>query len=211
MIKIEEPAPTGRRAEQAGNLSRCRPRYGVDRHTPHWALNRNKNIGLNLKHDEARRFSISSLSAPTWSWRSSAGRNETARIDYDTYASAIHASSTAPLLATGRMVPKRPRRPRHQLYFNGRLSGDDRCAEGRPSFPHNIIADFAGGGMQGAIGVLAALMARERTGRAAVVDIAMTDGVYSCWSPSCRPILPPVWCHSGRHTARRRHALLQRL
>jgi crotonobetainyl-CoA:carnitine CoA-transferase CaiB-like acyl-CoA transferase len=50
---------------------------------------------------------------------------------------------------------------------------------GPPVIPHNIIADFAGGGMHGAIGVLAALMARERTGRGQFVDIAMTDGVYS--------------------------------
>jgi crotonobetainyl-CoA:carnitine CoA-transferase CaiB-like acyl-CoA transferase len=50
---------------------------------------------------------------------------------------------------------------------------------GPPVIPHNIIADFAAGGMHGAVGVLAALMARERTGRGQFVDIAMTDGVYS--------------------------------
>jgi crotonobetainyl-CoA:carnitine CoA-transferase CaiB-like acyl-CoA transferase len=51
--------------------------------------------------------------------------------------------------------------------------------DGPPVIPHNIIADFAGGGMHAAIGVLAALMARERTGRGQFVDIAMADGVYS--------------------------------
>src|SRR5918992_2778899 len=59
VIKIEEPGPpTGRRAEQAGGLSPVPPpRDGVDRHAPHWALNRNKKtIGLNLKHDQARQI-----------------------------------------------------------------------------------------------------------------------------------------------------------
>ena len=47
----------------------------------------------------------------------------------------------------------------------------------RPAIPMNIIADFAGGGMHAAYGILAALMARERTGRGQYVDIAMSDGV----------------------------------
>lgn len=46
-----------------------------------------------------------------------------------------------------------------------------------PAIPMNIIADFAGGGMHAAFGILAALMARERTGRGQYVDIAMSDGV----------------------------------
>jgi crotonobetainyl-CoA:carnitine CoA-transferase CaiB-like acyl-CoA transferase len=48
-----------------------------------------------------------------------------------------------------------------------------------PTIPHNLLADFAGGGMHGAIGILAALMARERTGRGQFVDIAMTDGALN--------------------------------
>jgi crotonobetainyl-CoA:carnitine CoA-transferase CaiB-like acyl-CoA transferase len=51
-----------------------------------------------------------------------------------------------------------------------------------PAIPGNLIADMASGGMQAAIGILAALMARERTGRGQFVDIAMTDGVVSLLS-----------------------------
>jgi len=50
---------------------------------------------------------------------------------------------------------------------------------GRPVFPINLLADYAGGGMHAAIGILAALMARERTGKGQYVDIAMIDGVIS--------------------------------
>lgn len=46
-----------------------------------------------------------------------------------------------------------------------------------PAIPVNVIADFAGGGMHAAYGILAALIARERTGRGQHVDIAMSDGV----------------------------------
>ena len=46
-----------------------------------------------------------------------------------------------------------------------------------PAIPMNVIADFAAGGLHAAYGILAALHARERTGRGQHVDIAMSDGV----------------------------------
>ena len=45
-----------------------------------------------------------------------------------------------------------------------------------PTIPQNLLADYAGGGMHAAIGVLAALLARHQTGRGQYVDIAMMDG-----------------------------------
>jgi len=48
-----------------------------------------------------------------------------------------------------------------------------------PAIPHNLIADYAGGGMHGAIGILAALMARTQTGRGQYVDISMMDGTLA--------------------------------
>lgn len=45
-----------------------------------------------------------------------------------------------------------------------------------PTPPLNYVADFGGGGMLLAVGVLAALVERERSGRGQVVDAAMTDG-----------------------------------
>jgi len=46
-----------------------------------------------------------------------------------------------------------------------------------PAIPMNVIADFAGGGLHAAYAVVAALYAREQTGRGQYLDIAMSDGV----------------------------------
>jgi crotonobetainyl-CoA:carnitine CoA-transferase CaiB-like acyl-CoA transferase len=46
-----------------------------------------------------------------------------------------------------------------------------------PVIPQNIVADYAGGGLVAAVGVLAALLARQRTGLGQHVDAALTDGV----------------------------------
>jgi crotonobetainyl-CoA:carnitine CoA-transferase CaiB-like acyl-CoA transferase len=48
-----------------------------------------------------------------------------------------------------------------------------------PAIPMNLLADYAGGGLYAAFSILAALMARQNTGRGQHVDIAMADGVLS--------------------------------
>jgi crotonobetainyl-CoA:carnitine CoA-transferase CaiB-like acyl-CoA transferase len=69
-----------------------------------------------------------------------------------------------------------------------------------PAIPGNIVADFAGGGLHAALGVLAALIARGTTGRGQHVDIAMTDGVLYLLATWAQGVLaggpPPA---GGRH------------
>jgi alpha-methylacyl-CoA racemase len=48
-----------------------------------------------------------------------------------------------------------------------------------PAPPLNLVADFGGGGAYLALGVLAALVERQGSGRGQVVDAAMVDGVAS--------------------------------
>ena len=48
-----------------------------------------------------------------------------------------------------------------------------------PTPPLNLVADFGGGGMFLALGVLAGVLQARRTGRGDVVDVAMVDGVAS--------------------------------
>ena len=61
------------------------------------------------------------------------------------------------------------------LAVAGALSPLGRPGE-RPHAPLNLLADFAGGGLLLAVGVLAALLERTRSGRGQVVDAAMVDG-----------------------------------
>jgi alpha-methylacyl-CoA racemase len=57
----------------------------------------------------------------------------------------------------------------------GALDPVGRAGE-RPLPPLNLVGDFGGGGMLLAVGVLAALYERSRSGRGQVVDAAMVDG-----------------------------------
>jgi alpha-methylacyl-CoA racemase len=52
--------------------------------------------------------------------------------------------------------------------------------EGQPPTPPlNLLADFAGGGMLAVVGILAALVERQSSGRGQYIDAAMVDGVLS--------------------------------
>jgi crotonobetainyl-CoA:carnitine CoA-transferase CaiB-like acyl-CoA transferase len=48
---------------------------------------------------------------------------------------------------------------------------------GPPVIPGNTVADNAGGGMNSVISILAALLARQRTGAGQYIDMAMVDGL----------------------------------
>jgi len=52
-------------------------------------------------------------------------------------------------------------------------------AGGAPAIPGVQIADIGGGALMAAVGILAALSAREETGRGQFVDIAMMDGAVA--------------------------------
>src|SRR5258708_36984515 len=59
--------------------------------------------------------------------------------------------------------------------ISGALHPIGRAGE-RPVPPLNLVGDFGGGGMLLAIGVLAALVERQRSGLGQVVGAAMVDG-----------------------------------
>lgn len=52
-----------------------------------------------------------------------------------------------------------------------------------PTPPLNLVADFGGGGMLLALGVVSAVLAAQRTGEGQVVDAAMVDGVALLMAP----------------------------
>jgi alpha-methylacyl-CoA racemase len=70
--------------------------------------------------------------------------------------------------------------------------------KGKPGFPLNILADFAGGGMTCANGILLALLDRARTGKGQVVSADMVSGArYISSFPLIHKSYPtsPVFSH----------------
>jgi alpha-methylacyl-CoA racemase len=61
----------------------------------------------------------------------------------------------------------------------GGLLGAMQTPTDPPRPPFNLVGDLAGGGMLAAVGILAALVERNRSGRGQAVDVAMVDGVVS--------------------------------
>lgn len=88
-----------------------------------------------------------------------------------------------PRLIYGRMTgwgQEGPLAPRagHDINYiaiAGALEPIGRVGE-RPHAPLNLLGDFAGGGLFLALGVLAALYERDRSGQGQVIDAAMVDG-----------------------------------
>ena len=69
----------------------------------------------------------------------------------------------------------------HDINYQGITGMLDMTGErdGPPMIPGNTIADNAGGGMNAAISILAALLSRERTGTGQYIDMAMVDGLVT--------------------------------
>jgi alpha-methylacyl-CoA racemase len=65
--------------------------------------------------------------------------------------------------------------------------------DGGPVPPLNLVADYGGGAMFLAVGVLAALVERSRSGHGQVVDAAMVDGAALLASPIYQLFAAGVW------------------
>lgn len=65
--------------------------------------------------------------------------------------------------------------------------------ESPPLPPQNMLADFAGGGLTCALGIVMALFERERSGKGQVIDSAMVEGAayVGSWIFKSRDM--PIW------------------
>ncbi len=178
IIKVEEPGPpSGRRAEQAGAAGKLpRPSTGIG---PYNALGRNKrSIGLNLKSGPGREvFLRLAQRADVVVEEFRPGVAKRLGIDYDTLSARNPRLVYCAVTGFGQTGPYR-NYVGHDLNYiaqAGALSMIGRKDQ-PPTIPQNLLADYAGGGLHAAIGVLAALLARHQTGRGQYVDIAMLDG-----------------------------------
>ena len=143
---------------------------------------RNKrSIKLNFKTQEARQIFyklVERADVVVEGFR--AGVTKRLGVDYDTVKEINPRVVYCSVTGYGQTGPYREMVGHDMNYLSIAGAMDIiRDKEGNPVPPSNLVADYASGGMQAAIGILAALMARERTGKGQHVDIAMTDGVIS--------------------------------
>jgi alpha-methylacyl-CoA racemase len=66
-----------------------------------------------------------------------------------------------------------------------------------PTFPINLLGDFAGGGLVLAFGVACAAFERERSGRGQVIDAAMVDGAAMILGPFFAAATRGSWGERG--------------
>lgn len=81
-------------------------------------------------------------------------------------------------------------------FFVGVLSRLGSSGE-NPSAPLNLLADFGGGGLMCALGIVMALFERTRSGRGQVVDASMVSVRWEVRTltvaPKCETWLPPIF------------------
>jgi crotonobetainyl-CoA:carnitine CoA-transferase CaiB-like acyl-CoA transferase len=101
-------------------------------------------------------------------------------IDYDTVCKINSKIIYCSITGYGQTGPCRDRAG-HDVNFLAHSGVLDLIGEPDrpPSIPGVQIADIAGGGMNAAIGILLALVARERTAKGQYIDISMTDSMVS--------------------------------
>ncbi|MBE3589179.1 MAG: CoA transferase [Thermoanaerobacteraceae bacterium] len=147
-----------------------------------YALNRNKkSIRLNLKDEKAQQIFkqlVKRYDVLVESFRP--GVMDRLNLGYETLRLENPGLIYCSISGYGQDGPYR-QRPGHDINYiaTAGILGLTGNREGEPVIPAVQIADIGGGGMLAAIGILAALFRRERTGRGQYIDISMLDGVIS--------------------------------
>jgi crotonobetainyl-CoA:carnitine CoA-transferase CaiB-like acyl-CoA transferase len=146
------------------------------------AIRRNsRSIGLNLKSEDGRRiFYDLAAAADVVMEGFRPGVVKRLGIDYATVRAIKPQIIYASLTGYGQDGPYSTY-VGHDINYQGvagilAMTGR---SDGPPVIPGNTIADNAGGGMNAAIGILVALLVKERTGVGQYIDMAMVDGLVT--------------------------------
>jgi alpha-methylacyl-CoA racemase len=150
-----------------------------------WMRRNHRRIALDLKHSDGREVAARLLDRAdvlVESFRPGVA----ARLGFD--AAALAGSHPRLVYCSisgfGQDGPHRDRAGHDLNYlgWGGYLAGS-RGESGDPAVPSTVLADLAAGGMQAVIGILAALLVRERTGRGQRVDASLVEGVVALMAP----------------------------
>jgi len=150
-----------------------------------------KTMGLNLKSKEG--LSIFRKLAKTADVIIEGFRPGTTKrlgVDYDAIKRVNSRIIYASLTGYGQDGPYRDVVGHDINYISiGGLLGTTRGSDGAPVIPRTVLADFAAGGMAAVIGILAALTARDKSGKGQYVDVSMTDAIVGLMMPVLLPSL----------------------
>lgn len=179
VIKIEAPRETGGRGAGLGTSLKGGEE---NREAAFDALNRNKrSVGLNLRSEMGREiFYKLAQTADVIVEGFRPGVVKRLGVDYETIKAMNPRIIYCSLSGYGQDGPY-SMLPGHDINYisiAGAL-GLIGTSDGPPAIPLNFLADFAGASLHGAIGILLALVARDKTGEGQYVDIAYADGVIS--------------------------------
>ncbi|RLL46845.1 CoA transferase [Oceanobacillus piezotolerans] len=181
VIKIEEP--------NVGDYARADlPKIDEDSVFFH-AVNRNKkSVCLDLKSTEGKENFLKLVKESdvvVESFRP--GVMKRLGIDYETLKEINPRIVFCAITGYGQTGPyvDRPGHDVNYISYAGLLNmmGE---RNGKPLIPAAQIADIGGGALPATIGILVALMGREKTGKGQMIDISMMDNVIS-WLPTLLP------------------------
>ena len=151
-------------------------------YTPHRAIDRNKKgLALDLKTEEARTIFYrlaEKCDVVLVEYRPKVGHR--LGIDYETLKKFNPRLIYCSITAYGQDGPYAdyPAHDANVIAAAGIL-GITGTPDGQFVLPGVPLADLCGGGMNAAVGILSALLAREKTGRGQFVDISMMDGAVA--------------------------------
>ena len=175
VIKIEEP--------ERGDYARWNPPQINGIGSRHLLLNRNKkSLTLNLKAPEGKAIlrRMVEQGADVLIEQFRPGVMERLGVGYRDLEKINSRIIYCSLTGYGQDGPYRDLAGHDINYIGiGGILGLTGPKGGSPVIPGIQIADLIGGGLYAVIGLLSALMARQKTGRGQYIDISMLDGVVS--------------------------------
>jgi crotonobetainyl-CoA:carnitine CoA-transferase CaiB-like acyl-CoA transferase len=173
IVKIENPV--------GGDYARALGSRGQE--SPYFAaVNRNKkSVTLNLKHPEGKRIFFDLLDHyDTLVEGFRPGTMERLGLGYTDTSARNPRLIQVSITGYGHNGPNRLRAGHDLNYLSlAGIIGMTGTRDGQPAVPGVQIADLAGGALFGLVGLLAAVIQRESTGRGQFVDTAMFDGSLS--------------------------------
>lgn len=172
VVKIENPA--------GGDYARALA--GGEGQPFFTAVNRNKkSVTLNLKHPEGNRLFLrllDSYDVLVEGFRP--GTMERLGLGFETVSAVNPRLIYVSISGYGQDGPYRLRAGHDLNYLSlAGVIGMTGTKDGKPAIPGVQVADIAGGSLLGLVGLLAAIIQREKTGRGQFVDTSMFHGSLS--------------------------------